>query len=137
MNAKEFLNNVSKEIKYKPANKPITEELESHIEETKKDYLCKGYSENEAEEMAVEQMGNAKKIGRKLNKIHRPKLDWITLIFALTFLWYGKQFWSLFYLGMYWNNGDHLISWNVHYKLVCIELIVGLIFSICIFFLRL
>ena len=58
MNAKEFLNNVSKEIKYKPANKPITEELESHIEEAKKDYLCKGYSANEAEEMAVEQMGN-------------------------------------------------------------------------------
>ncbi len=75
MNTKEFLNKVSKEIKYKPANKPITEELESHIEEAKKDYLCKGYSENEAEEMAVEQMGNAKKIGKELNKIHRPKLD--------------------------------------------------------------
>ena len=39
MNAKEFLNNVSKEIKYKPANKPITEELESHIEEAKKRYV--------------------------------------------------------------------------------------------------
>ena len=75
MKTKEFLNKVSKEIKYKPANKPITEELESHIEEAKKDYLCKGYSENEAEEMAVEQMGNAKKIGKELNKIHRPKLD--------------------------------------------------------------
>ena len=79
MNAKEFLNNVSKEIKYKPANKPITEELESHIEEAKKDYLCKGYLENEAEEMAVEQMGNAKKIGKELNKIHRPKLDWVLI----------------------------------------------------------
>lgn len=79
MNAKEFLNNVSKEIKYKPANKPITEELESHIEEAKKDYLCKGYSANEAEEMAVEQMGNAKKIGKELNKIHRPKLDWVLI----------------------------------------------------------
>lgn len=75
MKTKEFLNKVSKEIKYKPANKPITEELESHIEEAKKDYLCKGYSENEAEEMAVEQMGNAKKIGKELNKIHRAKLD--------------------------------------------------------------
>lgn len=79
MNTKEFLNKVSKEIKYKPANKPITEELESHIEEAKKDYLCKGYSENEAEEMAVEQMGNAKKIGKELNKIHKPKLDWMLM----------------------------------------------------------
>lgn len=76
MNAKEFLNNVCKEIKYKPANKPITEELESHIEELKKDNLCKGLSEEQAEGQAVEQMGDAKKIGKRLNKIHRPKLDW-------------------------------------------------------------
>ena len=79
MNTKEFLNKVSKEIKYKPANKSITEELESHIEEAKKDYFCKGYSTNEAEEMAVEQMGDAKKIGKMLNKIHRPKLDWMLI----------------------------------------------------------
>ena len=79
MNTKEFLNKVSKEIKYKPANKPIIEELENHIEEVKEDYLCKGYSENESEEIAVEQMGNAKKIGKELNKIHRPKLDWILM----------------------------------------------------------
>ena len=79
LKTKEFLNKVSKEIKYKPANKPITEELESHIEEAKKDYLCKGYSSNEAEEMAVKQMGDAKKIGKELNKIHRPKLDWILM----------------------------------------------------------
>ncbi len=79
MNTKEFLNKVSKEIKYKPANKPVTEELESHIEEAKKDYLCKGYSSNEAEEMAVKQMGDAKKIGKELNKIHKPKLDWMLM----------------------------------------------------------
>ena len=79
MNTKEFLNKVSKEIKYKPANKTITEELESHIEEAKKDYLCKGYSESEAEEMAVKQMGDAKKIGKRLNKIHRPKMDWMLM----------------------------------------------------------
>ena len=40
MKTKEFLNKVSKEIKYKPANKPITEELESHIEEAKKEFMA-------------------------------------------------------------------------------------------------
>ena len=134
MKTKDFLDTVCNEVKYKPANKMISEELAGHIEDLKNDNLCKGYTDEQAEEKSVEQMGNDKKIGKKLNKIHIPKLYWITLIFALTFLWYGKQFWSLFYLGMYWNNGDHLISWNVHYKLVCIELIVGLIFSIFIFF---
>lgn len=80
MNAKEFLNNVSKEIRYKPANKYISDELESHIEELKNDNLCKGLSEEQAEETAVEQMGNPKKIGKRLNKIHRPKLDWKLII---------------------------------------------------------
>ena len=85
MNAKEFLNNVSKEIRYKPANKYISDELESHIEELKNDNLCKGLSEEQAEETAVEQMGNAKKIGKRLNRIHRPKLDW-KLIFLIAVL---------------------------------------------------
>ena len=80
MNAKEFLNNVSKEIRYKPANKFITDELESHIEELKNDNLCKGLSEEQAEETAVEQMGDAKKIGKRLNRIHRPKLDWKLIV---------------------------------------------------------
>ena len=134
MNAKEFLNNVSKEIKYKPANKYISDELESHIEELKNDNLCKGLSEEQAEETAVEQMGDAKKIGKRLNRIHRPKLDWITLIFSLAFIYFGGQFWSLFHLESYWNNGEYLIDWYRYYRWVCIELIIGVLFSIFLLF---
>lgn len=79
MKANEFLNNVCKEIKYKPAREQISEELEEHIEELKNENLCKGYLEENAEENAVEQMGDAKQIGKKLNKIHRPKLDWVLI----------------------------------------------------------
>ena len=99
MKAKEFLNNVCEEIKYKPANRLIFEEIEAHIEELKNDNLCKGLSEEQAEETAVEQMGDAKKIGKRLNRIHRPKLDWITLILSLGFMYFGGQFWSFFYMG--------------------------------------
>ena len=105
MKAKEFLNNVCKEIKYKPANRPIFEEKEAHIEELKNDNLCKGLSEEQAEEYAVEQMGDAKKIGKRLNKIHRPKLDWKLIIlilimivfkFILYFVDYsGSSFWEV------------------------------------------
>lgn len=134
LNAKEFLNNVCKEIKYKPANKPISEELEAHIEELKNDNLCKGLSEEQAEELAVEQMGNPTKIGKRLNKIHRPKLDWITLIFSLAFIYFGGQFWSLFQLESYWNNGEHLVDWYRYYRLVCLELIVGVVLCVFILF---
>lgn len=83
MRTKEFLDNVSREIKYKPANKLISEELETHIQDLKNEYLCKGYSEEIAEEKAVEQMGDARQIGKRLNKIHRPKLDWKLLILSI------------------------------------------------------
>lgn len=134
MDIKEYLNNVCKCIKYKPANKAISEELETHIQDIKSDYLCKGLSENEAEENAIKQMGDAKKIGKKLNKIHRPKIDWLILIFSLAFIYFGGQFWSFFNLDSYWNYRTNYSFWTVYYRLVCIELILGVLFTIFLFF---
>lgn len=80
MKIKEFLESVCDEIRYKPITADISEELELHIEEGKQYYIENGFSEVEAEEKAVSNMGNAEEIGKRLNKIHRPKLDWILLI---------------------------------------------------------
>lgn len=80
MDIKAFLNNVSKEIKYEPAKKAISEELELHMKEIKEDYINDGIDEITAEEKAVHQMGSAEEIGKSLNKIHRPQLDWKLLI---------------------------------------------------------
>ena len=80
MNVKDFLNTVCQEIKYKPVRNEIAEELKAHIQDIKDDYIQRGTTEQQAEEKAVLQMGNAEEIGKKLNKIHRPKLDWKLLI---------------------------------------------------------
>ena len=133
MNTKEFIDKVCKEIKYKPANKQIADELETHIEELKNDNLCKGLSEDESEEIAVKQMGDAQKIGKSLNKIHRPKLDWITFIISLVFICFGGQIYSLLDLKSYWTT-NYSTDWNIYYKFVCMELIFGVIFSIFIFY---
>lgn len=34
-------------------------------------------------------MGNAEEIGRKLNKIHKPKLDWKLLIITFVLICFG------------------------------------------------
>jgi len=86
---KNFIENVCNQIKYKPARKEVAEEIELHLEEIKNNYLCKGYKEKEAEEKAVEQMGNAEEIGKKLNKIHKPQLDWILLILICILIGFG------------------------------------------------
>ncbi len=89
MRIKEFLDNVCEEIKYKPIRKDIEEELYLHIEEGKQYYIEEGLSEDEAEEKAVSNMGDAEEIGKKLNRIHRPKLDWLLLILVAILIGFG------------------------------------------------
>lgn len=89
MQIKEFLNAVCEQIKYKPIRNSISEELENHIEESKENYIRDGLEEKEAEEKAIVQMGNAEEIGKKLNKIHKPKLDWKLLIILIVLLGFG------------------------------------------------
>lgn len=89
MQINEFLNSVCEQIKYKPIRKNIAKELENHIEESKENYMKDGLKEKEAEEKAIIQMGNAEEIGKGLNKIHKPKLDWKLIIIVLIMMCFG------------------------------------------------
>ena len=75
MQIREYIDNVCNQIKYKPIRNEIAEELTNHLEECKENYIQDGMKETEAELNAVKQMGDAEKVGKQLNKIHRPKLD--------------------------------------------------------------
>lgn len=86
---KEFLENVCNEIKYKPIREDISEELSLHIEEQKDEYIKEGFEEKIAEEKAVSNMGEAEEIGKKLNKIHKPKFDWILTLLVAILIGFG------------------------------------------------
>lgn len=86
---KEFLYEVCEQIRYKPIRSQIAEELESHLAESKEHYLEEGMEEKEAEEKAIAQMGEAEKIGKKLNKIHKPKFNWQLFILTIILLEFG------------------------------------------------
>ncbi len=82
-----FLEQVKAQIKSKEAKAFVSAELHHHLNEVKSYWLQKGISEDQAEEKAVHQMGNPISIGRNLNRIHRPKVDWVTLsLFAAALL---------------------------------------------------
>lgn len=89
MQIKEFLNHVCEQIKYTPIHKEIAEEIENHLLEAKENYILEGMTQMQAEEEAIRQMGNAEEIGKKLNRIHRPKLDWKLLINTLVLMCFG------------------------------------------------
>ncbi|MGG0517561.1 FtsW/RodA/SpoVE family cell cycle protein [Priestia aryabhattai] len=84
---KSFLEQVQSQIKSKEAKAFVSVELHHHLNEVKNYWLQKGISDDQAEEKAVHQMGNPVSIGRNLNRIHRPKIDWVTLsLFAAALL---------------------------------------------------
>lgn len=89
MQIKEFLRNVCEQIKYKPIRNEISEELESHIKELKENYIQEGMNEEVAEEKAIKQMGKAEEIGKKLNKIHKPKINLQLLILLIILFEFG------------------------------------------------
>lgn len=84
-----FLEKVCREIKYKPVRTPISEELEEHLLEIKEEKMQEGLAEEQAEEQATQAMGEPEKIGKRLNKIHKPKLDWQLLGLVMILIFYG------------------------------------------------
>jgi len=84
-----FLEKVCREIKYKPVRTPISEELGEHLLEIKEEKMQEGLAEEQAEEKATQAMGEPEEIGKKLNKIHKPKLDWQLLGLVMILIFYG------------------------------------------------
>lgn len=130
MQIKEFINTVCEQIKYKPIRNSISEELENHIEEAKENYMQDGLQEKEAEEKAIIQMGDAEEIGKKLNKIHKPKLDWRLLIILMVLLGFG--FLVAFTRASNVLIDDYIADHSINRYII--SLIAGIILSVFIYF---
>lgn len=79
MNISHFLETVTNEIKSKEAKEYVKIELSQHIQKSKQSWVQRGYSEIEAEEKAVKEMGSPITLGKSLNKLHKPKVDWLLI----------------------------------------------------------
>ena len=128
MNINTFLDLLCNEIKYKPIRNDIAEELKNHINEIKQEYIDKGLESNQAEDKAVEQMGNPKEIGLKLNKIHKPKLDWKLLIIMIIVLGF-----SLLVTFTRSSNISQNNEINVMIKYIAF-MVIGIILSVICYF---
>lgn len=127
---KEFIDNICDYIKYKPIREEIAEELKNHIEEQKESYIEDGIESVVAEEMAIKQMGDATEIGKRLNKIHRPKLDWKLILILIITMFFGG-------LVVFTRAKSHILGYsemNVITK-YCMFALIGIVCSILIYFL--
>lgn len=85
MSSKQFLQQVTQYIRSKEAKLYVEKELRHHLYVSKQAWEKRGYSAADAEQQAIMEMGSAAKLGKSMNKIHRPKWDF-WLIGAVFFL---------------------------------------------------
>ncbi|WP_096155631.1 MULTISPECIES: FtsW/RodA/SpoVE family cell cycle protein [Bacillus] len=80
----DFLKKVTSRVKSKEAHSLIKKELYNHMSELRQTYQKEKMSIEDAEEKAIEKMGNAYTLGDQLNKLHKPRMDWmLTILFVL------------------------------------------------------
>lgn len=91
MDIQAYLKEVISHIRSKEARKFVQLELEHHMQAVKEEGIKRGESVEKAEQMAITQMGDSAQLGQKMNKLHKPKMDWLmfsgfVVLIVLSFL---------------------------------------------------
>lgn len=71
-----WLEAVQSQIRWKRARPVLVRELERHLEDQRDAFLLEDKSLEEAERLAVEDMGDPVTVGTELDRIHRPRPQW-------------------------------------------------------------
>lgn len=102
-NIDEFIEDVVSYIKFPFVRGDIRDELRGHILDKKDYYIGNGYESEEAEEEAIRNMGEAKTIGKELNKQHNPFVGWFLKISNVFIVLFTVM--VIFNLGIYLSMG--------------------------------
>ena len=74
-----FIQQVIELIQSKEAKTTVAEELKQHLTLAQTKHMEHGLPEEEAMTKAIQDMGSPVALGRSLNKIHKPKIDWLLI----------------------------------------------------------
>ena len=85
---RKYLDTVQEQVRWKRARPVVTRELEQHLLDQRDAFMEEGNAPEEAERLAVEEMGDPVCVGAELDRVHRPKPQWGLLAgtLALAFL---------------------------------------------------
>ena len=101
---RDYLDTAAAQIRWKRARTVVVRELETHLEDQRKEFQAEGHPPEEAERLAVEEMGDPVAVGTDLDRLHRPKSQWkmLCLLAVALGLWlvlrlaerWGVSYWS-------------------------------------------
>ena len=87
---RDYLDTVSDQIRWKRARTVVVRELETHLEDQREEFQAEGHAPEEAERLAVEEMGDPVSVGADLDRLHRPRPQWGMLALTLALLLVGS-----------------------------------------------
>ena len=108
---RDYLDTVAAQIRWKRARAVAVRELGTHLEDQRNEFQAEGRSPEEAERLAVEEMGDPVAVGTDLDRLHRPKSQWkmLCLLAAALVLWLALRLaerWDV----SYWN--EYVVSFG-------------------------
>lgn len=108
---RDYLDTVAAQIRWKQARAVAVRELGTHLEDQRNEFQAEGHSPEEAERLAVEEMGDPVAVGTDLDRLHRPKSQWkmLCLLAAALGLWLALRLaerWGV----SYWN--EYVVSFG-------------------------
>lgn len=107
---RQYLTHVTEKINHKQAKNEIVFELDAHIDERAQFYEEIGYTEEEAFEKAVEQMGDPERVGVSLSRLHPKGIVWKILFSLLSLLWICALIFLFGFMLWFVKLGDGKVS---------------------------
>lgn len=120
---RQFLDTVGRQIRWKRARGPLLDELEAHITDRKDGLEADGFDPEYASAQAVREMGDPEEIGIALDRVHRPRPNWLLLGGAAILLLGG--------MALMWLLGDR----DTYFRPMLIYAVLGLAAMITGYFL--
>ncbi len=92
----EFLTAAGEQIRWRRARTPLLYELETHILDRRDALAAEGVEDASAEMIAVSEMGDPVAIGAELDRVHRPRPNWLLILCCVSLLSLGMiLLWAL------------------------------------------
>ncbi|MTI95891.1 MAG: hypothetical protein FH749_10485 [Firmicutes bacterium] len=111
-----YVQAVCEQIRWQEVHGEVARELATHVEETAQEYVEQGLETDTAIVKALERMGDAAVVGADLNKVHRPKPDWLLVGLTIMLAGFG------FLIAQVWDLG--MTNW----LFICIGLALAVVF---------
>lgn len=121
---KDYIDSVLSNVRWKKAHDRISGELGDHIADQRRVFLERGYEEEKALRMAVQEMGDAQAVGKAFDQLYRPQIDWLLLLAVMlllgvgliTQLYYGKTLGVLDGISLLLGGGILFLGCRLDYR---------------------